>query len=91
MTTEKDLKGWGKELQELAKCFGTRDRSGWLRDYTNLKEKILAGCSLGRYANGLQIADTIIESFGGYEYLATLFARMDILDSVIRGLMEEEE
>jgi hypothetical protein len=57
----------------------------------NALENILEGCSLGRYANGLQIADAIIDSFGGYEYLATLFAKMKVLDELIRGIIEVEK
>jgi hypothetical protein len=89
MTTKKDVKKWDGELHKLAEHFGKSDKTEWLVDYTNLKEDILAGCSLGRYANALQIADAITDAFGGYESLATLFAKMKVLDVLIRGIIEE--
>lgn len=91
MTTKKDLKLWDNELHELAKRFGEGDKTEWLTEYIDLKQKILDGCTLGRYANGLQIADTIIDGFGGYEYLAVLFAKMKILNDAMRGFIELEE
>jgi hypothetical protein len=91
MSTKNPLKLWDNELHKLAERFGKSDQTEWLVEYTNLKEDILEGCSLGRYANGLQIADAIIDGFGGYEYLATLFAKMSVLDELIRSLIEEEK
>jgi hypothetical protein len=91
MTTKKDIKKWNNGLHELAERFGKSDKTEWLVDYTNFKEEILAGCSLGRYANALQISDAIIASFGGYETLATLFAKMQVLDVLIRGIIEVEK
>lgn len=91
MSTKKDVKIWDNELYTLAERFGKSDKTEWLVEYTNLKEDILEGCSLGRYANGLQIADAIIDSFGGYESLATLFAKMKVLDELIRGIIEVEK
>lgn len=91
MSTKKDIKKWDDKLHTLAERFGKSDQTEWLVDYTNFKEDILAGCSLGRYANGLQIADAIIDSFGGYESLATLFAKMHVLDVLIKGIIEVEK
>jgi hypothetical protein len=90
MATKKDVVEWDNELHKLAKSYGERDQTEWLVEYTQFKEMILAGCSLGRYANGLQMADAIIADLGGYERLATLFAKMGILDDTIRGLLERE-
>lgn len=91
MATKKDVKEWDTELHELAKSFGEGDKTMWLVDYTDLKQKVLDGCSLGRYANGLQVSDLIMNIFGGYERLAILFAKMKVLDDTIRGLIEEED
>lgn len=91
MSTKKDVKKWDDKLHKLAERFGKSDQTEWLVEYTNLKEEILAGCSLGRYANGLQISDAIIASFGGYETLATVFAKMHVLDVLIRGIIEVEK
>jgi hypothetical protein len=89
MSTRKDVQSWDSELHVLATRFGDGNKTEWLVEYTNFKEKVLDGCSLGRYANGLQIADAITDAFGGYEALATLFAKMKVLDDLIRGLLEE--
>jgi hypothetical protein len=89
MTTKKDVKEWDDKLHTLAERYGKSDLTEWLEEYTNFKEEILAGCSLGRYATGCQMSDAIIDSFGGYETLATLFAKMHVLDVLIRGIIEE--
>lgn len=91
MATKKDLKLWDKELHELAKRLGEGDKIEWLTEYIDLRQKILDGCILSRYADGLLIADTILDGFGGYEYLAVLFAKMKILDDAMRGFIEIEE
>jgi hypothetical protein len=90
MTTRKELEKWDGELHELAKRFGDGDKTEWLLEYIDFKQKILDGCNLSRYANGLQIADTILYGFGGYEYLAVLFAKMKLLDDAMRGIIEQE-
>ena len=91
MATKKELKIWDEELHELAKRFGEGDKTEWLMEYIDFRQKILDGCTLGRYANGLQIADTILDGFWGHEYLAVLFAKMKILDDALRGFIEIEE
>lgn len=91
MATKKELKIWDKELHKLAKRFGEGDKIEWLTEYIDLRQKILDGCTLGRYANGLQMADAVIDGFGGYEYLAVLFAKMKILDDAMCGFIETEE
>lgn len=90
MRTKEEVVGWASELYELAESFGEGDKTAWLMAYSELKQKVLDGCSLGRYANGLLMSDLIIDKFYGYEYLAILFAKMKILDAVIRGQIEEE-
>ncbi len=89
MTTKKDVKEWDDKLHTLVERYGKSDLTEWLEGYTNFKEEILAGCALGRYATGGQMSDAIIDSFGGYETLATLFAKMHVLDVLIRGIIEE--
>jgi len=91
MRTKNDVKEWDRELHELAKSFGEGDVSAWLMEYGALKEKILDGCSLGRYANGQHMSDLIIDQFVGYEYLAILFAKMKVLDDAMRGQIEKED
>ena len=90
-TTKKDIESWDSKLNALALRYGTSDTTKWLVEYNKLKEAVLEGCPLGRYANGIQIADEIIGSFGGYEYLAVLFAKMKVLDMLLRGIIEGEE
>lgn len=91
MKTKEGVIEWNTELHILAKSFGESDKSAWLMEYGNLKQKILDGCSLGRYANGLHMSDSIIKDISGYEYLAILFAKMKVLDDVMRGQIEKEE
>ena len=79
MKTKEDVQEWDKELHKLAKGFGESDKSAWLMEYGDLKQKILDGCSLDRYANVLHMSDSIIKNFSGYEYLAILFARSGTL------------
>ena len=89
MATRKDIELWDKELHTLATNFGEGDKAVWLREYGNLKQKILDGCSLGRYINGLNMSDLITKDFSGYEHLAIIFAKMKVLDDVMRGFIEE--
>ena len=91
MKTKEDVQEWDKELHKLAKGFGESDKSAWLREYGDLKQKILDGCSFGRYANGLHMSDSILKDISGYEYIAILFAKMKVLDDVMRGQIEKEE
>jgi len=91
MTTKKDMIEWDAELHELAKSFGEGDKSAWLIEYGDLKQKILDECSFSRYANGLGMSDLIIGMSSGYEYLAIIFTKMKLLDDVMRGLIEKED
>ena len=91
MKTKNDVKEWDMELHELAKSFGDGDVSAWLMAYGALKEKILDGCSLGRYSNGVSMSNSILKDFSGYEYLMVIFAKMRVLDDVMRGQIEKED
>ena len=89
MATRKDIELWDKELHALATNFGEGDKAEWLMKYGDFKQKILDGCSLSRYSNVVSMSDSIIKDFSGYEHLAIIFAKMKILDDVMRGFIEE--